>query len=252
MRIPTGTLDTLHAGIDQLLDALARAPDAPALRTPDGASLELIAEALRQLLEVMARVEADRRNEGAAQFPHRPGSADITELGEYALKLQESLAALIKQVDLTDQQAAVAALAVDIALWVADHGGRLDTLEAVVDALALIANRSHEAHELLGLCGVMGRISAAVSPLIREDLERVNPGRPWRVLLLNRGIVATRSHDPAAMEEAFTFIIRHLPEEAPRFFAEGMQQMEALDYPPQVRRVMEKYHRRWSLNRVLH
>jgi hypothetical protein len=31
-----------------------------------------------------------------------------------------------------------------------------------------------------------------------------------------------------------------------------MQQMEALNYPPHVRRVMENYHRRWTVNRVLH
>ena len=77
-------------------------------------------------------------------------------------------------------------------------------------------------------------------------------GRPWRVLLLNRGIVATRSHDPSTMEEAFTFLIRHLPEDAAQFFAAGMQQMEALNYPAHVRQVMEKYHRQWSLNRTLH
>ena len=98
----------------------------------------------------------------------------------------------------------------------------------------------------------MGRIIDAVSPLIREDLEKINPGRPWRVLLLNRCIVATRSHDADRMTEAFDFLVDHLPEDAPGFFAAGMQQMEALDYPAHVRRVMEKYHRRWVVNPALH
>jgi hypothetical protein len=31
-----------------------------------------------------------------------------------------------------------------------------------------------------------------------------------------------------------------------------MQQMDALDYPPHVRKVMEKYHREWPVNRSLH
>ena len=35
-------------------------------------------------------------------------------------------------------------------------------------------------------------------------------------------------------------------------FAEGMQQMDALDYPPHVRAVMDRYHRRWTVNRSLH
>jgi hypothetical protein len=43
-----------------------------------------------------------------------------------------------------------------------------------------------------------------------------------------------------------------LPEDATRFFSEGMGQMDALDYPPHVRAVMEKYHREWPVNRALH
>jgi hypothetical protein len=252
MHIPTGTLDTIRSGIDQLLDALGHTTEASALRTPDGASLELLSEAFRRLLDVMARVEADHLGRDDDLSGHQPGSEDITELGEYAARLQENLAALVRQSDLNEQLPVVAGLDVDIALWVADHGGRLDSLEGIVDALALIANRTSDAHELQRLSIVMGRITGAVSPLIREDLEKINPGRPWRVLLLNRGIVATRSHDPATMEEAFTLLIRYLPEDAARFFAEGMQQMQALNYPAQVRRVMEKYHRRWTVNRVLH
>jgi hypothetical protein len=252
MRIPTGNLDSFRCGIDGVLDALARSTNAAALRTTEGASLELLAEAFRQLVDVMARVEADSRREDRRQRTHRAGGEDITELGEYAFKLQENLAALVKQPEFVEQQDTVAGLTVELALWLAAHGGRLDSIEALVDALALIANRTTEPGELGQLSAVMDRITAAVSPLIREDLEKINPGRPWRVLLLNRGIVATRSHDPARMEEAFTFLIRHLPEDAAGFFAAGMQQMEALNYPAHVRQVMEKYHRQWSVTRTLH
>ena len=54
------------------------------------------------------------------------------------------------------------------------------------------------------------------------------------------------------MEEAFAVLTRHLPEDAARFFTEGMEQMDALNYPPHVRKVMEKYHRQWTRNRSLH
>jgi hypothetical protein len=252
MRIPTGNLDSFRSGIARVLAALSGATDAAALRTSEGASLELLSEAFHQLVDVMARVEADNRTAGGSQAVHRTGGEDITELGEYAFRLQESLAALVKQQELVDQQEVVAGLTVDLALWIAAHEGRLDSIEVLVDALALIANHTFAADELAQLSAVMGRITGAVSPLIREDLEKINPGRPWRILLLNRGIVATRSHDPATMEEAFTLLIRHLPEDAARFFAEGMQQMEALNYPPHVRQVMEKYHRQWTINRTLH
>lgn len=98
----------------------------------------------------------------------------------------------------------------------------------------------------------MDQIIGAVSPVIREDLEKINPGRPWRVLLQNHGIVATRGHNTASMEQAFRTLTRYLPEDAARFFTEDMKQMEALNYPPQVRAVMEQYHRRWTLNHSLH
>jgi hypothetical protein len=252
MRIPSGTLDSFRSGIDGVFDALSRSPDTAALRTSEGASLELLAEAFRQLVEVMTRVEADNRTGDGSRTGRRAGGEDVTELGEYAFKLQENLAGLVRQPELADQQDSVAVLTVELALWIAAHGGRLDSIEALVDALALIANRTTDPGELGRLSAVMGRIIDAVSPVIREDLEKMNPGRPWRVLLLNRGIVATRSHDPAMMEEAFTFLIHQLPEDAGQFFAAGMQQMEALNYPAHVRRVMEKYHRQWTVNHTLH
>jgi hypothetical protein len=79
---------------------------------------------------------------------------------------------------------------------------------------------------------------------VAQDVGRTEPQRPWRVLLLNRAIVATRSHRPALMEVAFDDVVEHLPQEAARFFEEGMAQMDALDYPPQVRAVMERYYLR--------
>jgi hypothetical protein len=93
---------------------------------------------------------------------------------------------------------------------------------------------------------------AAVSPLISQDLEKLNPGRPWRALLLNQSIIATRSYNPELMERAFDVLTEKLPEDAPRFFTEGMQQMEAQNYPEPVRKVMARYHRRWTVNRALH
>ncbi len=54
------------------------------------------------------------------------------------------------------------------------------------------------------------------------------------------------------MEAAFAILTSQLPEDATRFFSEGMEQMDALDYPPRVRQVMEKYHREWPVNRSLH
>jgi len=246
MQIPTGRRADLQSLLDSLLPACIEAaaagsPTAKGMNDPS-----TLVEAFRQLLNVMARIESD------AQSDRMSDSADITEIGEYALRLQEALATLAAKSGLDDRQEALAMVSINIALWVADHGGRIDTLEPVVDALALLANNLRDPASLEDLSHVISRIVTAVSPLISQDLEKVNPGRPWRVLLLNQSIIATRSHNPELMEQAFAVLTASLPEDAPRFFTEGMQQMEALNYPEPVRKVMEKYHRQWTVNRALH
>lgn len=250
MKIPTGQLETLRDVTRRLLDnALRAAGDSVAAQDPE-TGLPVLASAFEQLFDVMARVEGDR--EAGDPQAHGTASGDISELGEYAFNLHENLGAHIERAGLQEDRPLIAAQAINFALWIARRGGRIDTLEPVVDALAMVANSTADAAQLESLSAIMGKIAAAVSPVIREDLEKINPGRPWRVLLLNNGIVATRSHNPESMEAAFTALTRHLPEDAARFFTEGMEQMEALDYPPQVRKVMEKYHRLWTVNRSLH
>jgi hypothetical protein len=240
MDIPDGQLEQIRAQITAMLDTCMADGEAS-----DDGDLPQLREAFEQLVEVMTRLDADA---GSGQA----NSADVTEIGEYALRLTENLGARMASLQPAHQRGETSALVVNLALWVAGHGGQLDTLEPVVDALARHANAIREPRQLEALCAVFRQIIAAVAPLIREDLEKFNPGRPWRVLLLNQSIVATRSHNTALMEQAFSLLTQHLPDDAPRFFSEGMQQMDALDYPEHVRKVMQKYHRQWNANRSLH
>ena len=246
MQIPTGTLNVILTDINTVLEACKQAGSSPAMLTDNETGLPAMAQALEQLADVTTRLEADTQSNDDAT------SADITEIGDYALQLLDALAAESANPALGGQQQTLASLAINIALWTAHHGGQLETLEPVANALALVANSSHEPEELGQLSGVIAEIIAAASSPISQDLEKMNPGRPWRVLLLNNSIVATRSHDTDLMEAAFAIMTSKLPEDATRFFSEGMEQMEALDYPPQVRQVMEKYHREWPVNRSLH
>lgn len=235
MQIPTGTLSVILTDINTVLEACKQAE-----------SLTAMAQALEQLADVITRVEADTQSADDAS------SSDITEIGDYALQLLEALSAESAKPALSGQQQTLSSLAINIALWIAGHDGQIGTLEPVANALALMANSSREPKELGQLSDVINEIIAAVSSSISQDLEKMNPGRPWRVLLLNNSIVATRSHDTDLMEAAFAILTRQLPEDATRFFSEGMEQMDALDYPPHVRQVMEKYHREWPVNRSLH
>lgn len=244
MQIPTGDPIVVQSLAGDILDACMRTADAAANGKEN--DLGTLAQAFDQLVDVLTRVTVD------AQVTGMTGAADSTEIGEYALQLHGRLATATEQLGLAEQRDALARLVVNLALWVAAQDGLIDSLEAVVDALALLANTTREPRQLEELSDVFSRIIAAVPAVVSQDLEKINPGRPWRVLLLNQSIVATRSHNPALMEAAFAVLTSKLPEDAARFFSEGMQQMDALDYPAQVRTVMEKYHRRWTMNRSLH
>ena len=240
MQIPSGEPAVIQSLAGDILDACTQ------VTNDTENELAALAHAFDQLEDVLTRVTADTQTAGMS------GAADITEIGEYALQLQTRLAAAAERLGLAEQRDALARLAVNLALWITAQGGRIDSLEAVVDALALLANTTREPRQLEDLSAVFSRIIAAVPAVISQDLEQINPGRPWRVLLLNQSIVATRSHNTALMEAAFALLTSKLPEDAARFFSEGMQQMDALDYPAHVRKVMEQYHRRWSVNRSLH
>lgn len=246
MQIPTGTMTVILTDINTVLEACKQAGASPAAQSESETGLPAMAQALEQLADVITRVEADTQPTDDAS------TSDITEIGDYALQLLEALSDESANPELNRQQQSLTSLAVNTALWIAHHGGQLATLEPVANALALMANSSHEPQELGQLSGVINEIIAAVASPIRQDLEKMNLGRPWRVLLLNNSIVATRSHDTDLMEAAFAILTSQLPEDATRFFSEGMEQMEALDYPPHVRQVMEKYHREWPVNRSLH
>ncbi|KPK39390.1 MAG: hypothetical protein AMJ69_05710 [Gammaproteobacteria bacterium SG8_47] len=202
-------------------------------------------EALNQFLEVLKRAHADL---SVGRGAPREGleNQDVTRIGDYGLQLLDDLRAWAEPLRVAAAGEALLRACLPLALWVARGGGRLTLLEPVVDALARLANSTSNTAELVELTGIMTELLEAVAPAVAADLDQSNPGRPWRVLNLNRGIVATRSLDPAVMGRVFDDIVQRLPNDAPAFFREGMQQMEALNYPAPVREVMQRYFSRYS------
>jgi hypothetical protein len=250
MTLPAATAESFRTGLVEPLTELVEAwrlQEEPA--GPGESAPPLIAAAFEQLFEVMRRGDADR----SAQAP-TPGvdPAAITEVGEYALELFEQALRWAKHLDIPEVFNALQAYTIAMARWIANRGGQLLTLEPVVDAFAGQANSTPDPGELLALYAAMSDTLRATAPVIQQDIEKTNPGRPWRILLLNRAIVATRSHQPDLMEEAFASLVEHLPEDAAGFFSQGMEQMDLLNYPPHVRAVMDRYFKRWSVNRSLH
>lgn len=212
-----------------------RRPAATAQVTP-----ESLNQAIEQFFTISIQIERDAGATGPIY------KDDVSQLGDYAITLLADLAAWAGQLGLIEAKQDMEATTLSVADWVARHDGELRTLEPIVNAAAERANHTQEPRTLEALCEFIGRALRATAHLIQQDLEKTNPGRPWRVLHLNRGIVATRTHNPALMDKVFDELVRALPEDAPRFFAEGMQQMDALNYPPHVRAVMSRYFDSWT------
>lgn len=223
-----------------------------AVHSDEASSSANIVKALYQAIDVMQRADADLAAQGSHPETELPLSSDeITEIGDYVLTLLETLVANEEEVN-GRQNRELMRLAIPVSVWIADHGGRLQQIELAVNSLAGYANELKDMLQLAELSRVMEKIIHAVSDEIRQDLEQDNPMRPWRILNLNFGIVATRSHDTALMERACDILVQNLPHDARQFFREGMQQMDIVGYPAEVRAVMQKYDQLWGAESTLH
>lgn len=213
---------------------------------------QILLEALADLFEGLRRLEDDGAVPRSIDEPTPSRSKDLRTLGDQGIDLLARLAALANRLLSPQQAHTIEELALPLACWIARRGGELGYLTPVVEGAASLANRIRRPSELGQLYGLLTEVIDAVDPRISQDEGAADPSRPWRMLLLNRAIVATRAHRLELMEEAFEAVVEYLPDDAPAFFREGMEQMDTLNYPPQVRKVMQRYHEQCSGQRVLH
>jgi len=96
MQIPSGQLESIQALAGSLLDACSAAHDSAG--EPD---LPGLAQAFEQLSEVMTRLAADAGSAAAS-------AGDVTEIGEYALRLCERLTACAERLQLRDRREVMA------------------------------------------------------------------------------------------------------------------------------------------------
>ena len=209
--------------------------------------------AMDQAIDVMARADADSavQKDMSAESIGLLEEKDISKIGQYILDLLEGMVAYVQ--DKTgEQNRELIRLSVPVSLWVARHGGKLSQIDMLVNSLAGYANELTEPHMLADLAAVIKEVVDACDNDIRRDIEQSNMMRPWRVLNLNYGIVATRSHQPELIEQAYDALIENLPQDARQFFKEGKQQMELIGYPEEVREVVERYNNMWGSESSLH
>ena len=209
--------------------------------------------AMDQAIDVMARADADSavQKDMSAESMGLLEEKDISKIGQYILDLLEGMVAHVQ--DKTgEQNRELIRLSVPVSLWVARHGGKLSQIDMLVNSLAGYANELTEPHMLADLAAVIKEVVDACDNEIRRDIDQSNMMRPWRVLNLNYGIVATRSHQPELIEQAYDALIENLPQDARQFFKEGKQQMELIGYPEEVREVVERYNNMWGSENSLH
>ncbi len=214
-------------------------------------SPEMLSGAMEQLIELLKVKGGVTPPAPAAD--DGPGNTDISELGHYGISILEEFALMSDDLALSDSHKTWELLAVSLTRWLAANGAEITSLDLVVNGFAFIANRSASREELEILFMAMSEITEAMAPVEShpgDDREELPQSE--EMLLLNRGIVATRTHSPNLMETAFSDIVRLIPEKAPRFFQEGMEQLELINYPDQVREVIQRYAGDWPEQRTLH
>ncbi len=219
-----------------LVDAYRRAGVAPG----EGSPPSLLAEALEQMFALFDHL--DRRHGDAAALPDE----DPSRLGEQALSCLADLELWADRLGERRTAPLLGELAIEAAEWTARHGGVVRVLEPVVNALAAQANTLTASDRLAGLCERMGRIIDAVDPALRADAAAAGTFPPWRILLFNHAIVATRTQDPERMERAFNLLGALLPQDCPAFFEEALQQSQKPAYGDAVREAVRRHHQRWT------
>ncbi len=168
-------------------------------------------------------------------------AAEATEISDYGFVLLLKLVDLMERLDLPHRRREIEQISLVFARWTISYGGTINTLEPLVNAIAQLAKLLQEKQAVLALSDLIADVVDHCSLELKKDQDDSEEMRPWRLLHVNRGIVATRTHDLDLMKQAFDEFLIYLPREATGFFAEGMKEMDALDYPPHVRKVMEFY-----------
>lgn len=212
-----------------------------ALRREDGCSdFEVFSmiDALNQVFAIIAAV--NKRDEELTED-------EITDVGDQGLLLIDNLVYKLITQNLESHKHDVEQVALVIANWVIKHNGVLTNIHSVVDGLAYMANEVEDKVSLLQLSTFMTKVAHFCSSVIQHDLDNSDPSRPWRALNMNRGIVATRTHDLEIMRTIFADLIKAIPLDAPIFFKEGMSEMVRLNYPQPVRELMQEFYEQTQL-----
>ncbi|MEW7995298.1 MAG: hypothetical protein G8D81_04115 [gamma proteobacterium symbiont of Clathrolucina costata] len=248
MLFPVLDLNYIGQRFDAIAPAVVSAGKQAGVEDPDHSpsALQQAMHRLMELLEILSE-QVDRARESPP-----PSLNELSELGDYGIQLLVDFSTVAAGLKMPQESEEMEDLTLPMALWLIRHNGELRTLEPVINSLARLANRFREPSQLRQLYELSMELIKALEPTMQQEPVRLEKTQPWSILLMNQAIIATRSYQPELIEEAYQTLCRLLPDQAPNFFREGMEQMDALNYPQQVREVVEKYYNLWGQPRTLH
>lgn len=204
------------------------------------ATPEQLMEAIHQFIYVFDKIDMEHGERGAILYD------DVSQLGDYAIGCLIDLAFWADRLALPKQKLDFERVALGVAHWAVRHEGEIRTIEPLVNALAASANSTESKDALKALLPIMQNIIEHASLTLKNDLEKNDPTRAWRILNLNYAIVATRTQEPALMRKAYDTLEINLPEDCPSFFEEGLKQAEKAVYGPDVKAMMKDYFSKWT------
>jgi hypothetical protein len=193
-------------------------------------------EALEQFFDVALTVNAQAADD------KKINQQEATEIGEHGFILLLKLIDLMEKLDLPHKRQELEQVSLIFARWIMHHEGKLKHIEPLVNAFAHSANAMQEAKPLVALVELMSMVIDASDDEIKHDVDSNSLYRPWRLLHINRCIIATRTHNIELMKQVFDELIFYLPQDAESFFSEGMEEMGTENYPPKVRKLIEEYY----------
>ncbi|CAK0763391.1 conserved hypothetical protein [Gammaproteobacteria bacterium] len=238
-------LDTLKPAMVALVEVYGVAGGVP---SGSWSPPPVLVASLSRLFEVLREMEG-----GFAVGPEGDGARhDLGILGNYGIRLLDEAAGWASDLGQPVLSQAFSSLVLPLACWTGGYGGTLTALKPIVDNLLQLTDQTTSRADSERLFSVMDAILTAVEPAIFLDADSTDSRRAWRILVLNRAMVATRTYQRFLMERAFKTLVYRLPEDAPEFFREGMVQLERLDSPPEARELMFAYCQAWGLPRSLH
>lgn len=216
----------------QLNDAFERAGPFPGQE----ATPPLLADEIRQCMDICQQLDADEET-----LPPE----EVDELGTHALECLSDLGLWAWQLKLDDARATTEDAALDMAWWIARHGGQIAVLEPVINALARQANGTQDSSALALLFdrarGIIARTPAGIS-----DAGEASGRQLWLALHVNSAIIAARSQQAELIQTACDLLEAHFPRQCAAFYAEGLRESAKPVYGGHVRDILRERLAKWT------